>query len=80
MADGTLSPDGKYMWTGSEWIPAPPNNSSEQEETSATTLNMQDSVMSGDIVHNTVVNNDAAAVIDGIIPKAPTVILTSAIV
>tara|TARA_B100001564_G_scaffold24179_1_gene17945 strand:- start:631 stop:2244 length:1614 start_codon:yes stop_codon:yes gene_type:complete len=67
MADGTLSPDGKYMWTGSEWIPAPPNNSSEQEETSATTLNMQDSVMSGDIVHNTVVNNDAAAVTSAVI-------------
>lgn len=22
---GTLSPDGKWMWNGAEWIPAPPN-------------------------------------------------------
>ena len=50
------------MWTGSEWIPAPPSDSSKEEGNSATTLNMQDSVMSGDIVHNTVVNNDAVAV------------------
>ena len=25
MADAVLSPDGKFMWTGSEWIPAPPS-------------------------------------------------------
>ena len=24
MADPIFSPDGKWMWTGSEWIPAPP--------------------------------------------------------
>ena len=22
---GTLSPDGNYLWNGTEWIPAPPN-------------------------------------------------------
>ena len=27
MAGPTFSPDGKWMWTGSEWIPAPPDNS-----------------------------------------------------
>lgn len=67
MADGTLSPDGKYMWTGSEWIPAPPKDSSKETQNSATALNMQDSVMSGDIVHNTVVNNDAVAVTSAVI-------------
>ena len=25
MADPIFSPDGKWMWTGSEWIPAPPS-------------------------------------------------------
>ena len=24
MTESTLSPDGQWMWTGSEWIPAPP--------------------------------------------------------
>jgi len=67
MADRTLSPDGKYMWTGSEWIPAPPNPSSEEGQKPLNTLNMQDSVMSGDIVHNTVINNDAATVTTAVI-------------
>ena len=65
MADGTYSPDGKFMWTGTEWIPAPPNAISADEQ--APSLNMQDSVMSGDIIHNTVVNNDATAVTSAVI-------------
>ena len=24
MSEGTLSPDGKFLWTGEEWVPAPP--------------------------------------------------------
>ena len=67
MADGTLSPDGKYLWTGTEWIPAPPKNIVEQEPTPTTSLNLQDSVMSGDIIHNTVVNNDTTAVTTAVI-------------
>jgi hypothetical protein len=27
MADPIISPDGKFMWTGTEWIPAPPSSS-----------------------------------------------------
>ena len=65
MADVTYSPDGKFMWTGSEWIPAPP--SADSIEGQAPSLNMQDSVMSGDIVHNTVINNDATAVTSAVI-------------
>ena len=34
MADGTYSPDGKFMWTGSEWIPAPPTDLSPQKKNS----------------------------------------------
>jgi len=26
MTDPIISPDGKWMWTGSEWIPAPPTS------------------------------------------------------
>ena len=67
MADTVYSPDGKFMWTGSEWIPAPPSDAEPQSQASANVLNMQDSVMSGDIVHNTVVNNDPAAVTTAVI-------------
>ena len=24
-----MSPDGNWMWTGSDWIPSPPNSESE---------------------------------------------------
>ncbi|MDP6234407.1 MAG: Tudor-knot domain-containing protein [Candidatus Poseidoniaceae archaeon] len=67
MADTVYSPDGKFMWTGSEWIPAPPSDAEPQSQASTNVLNMQDSVMSGDIVHNTVVNNDPAAVTSAVI-------------
>ncbi|MEC7089357.1 MAG: Tudor-knot domain-containing protein [Candidatus Thermoplasmatota archaeon] len=60
MADPLFSPDGKWMWSGTEWIPAPPGQSGQQ-------LNMQDSVIGGDVVHNTVVNNDPAAVTTAVI-------------
>lgn len=29
MADPIFSPDGKWMWTGNEWIPAPPSTHSQ---------------------------------------------------
>ena len=64
MADKTLSPDGKFMWTGSEWIPAPP---STPEQSLPNTLSMRDSVMSGDIIHNTTINNDVTAVTSAVI-------------
>lgn len=49
MADPLFSPDGKWMWSGNEWIPAPPSQGSPQ-------INMQDSVITGDIVQNTTIN------------------------
>ena len=45
MADPIFSPDGKWMWTGSEWIPAPPSSASSADST----INLQDSMMSGDV-------------------------------
>ena len=63
MSDPVYSPDGKFMWTGSEWIPAPPEESSASDNR----LKMQDSVIGGDVVQNTVINNDPAAVTSAVI-------------
>lgn len=60
MDDTVLSPDGKWMWSGSEWIPAPPNQKSQQ-------LNMQDSVIAGDVISNTTIHNDPSAVTEAVI-------------
>jgi hypothetical protein len=49
MSDPIFSPDGKFMWTGSDWIPAPPDQPLPQ-------INMQDSVIAGDLVQNTTIN------------------------
>ena len=38
-----MSPDGNFMWTGSEWIPAPPTSSQ------VANVNLQDSVIGGDL-------------------------------
>ena len=67
MSEPVYSPDGKFMWTGSEWIPAPPTAESEPAAPSEQTLNMQDSVIGGDVVHNTVINNDPTAVTTAVI-------------
>ena len=45
MSDPIFSPDGKWMWTGSEWIPAPPSSASGADST----INLQDSMMSRDV-------------------------------
>ena len=59
--DGPVfSPDGKWMWSGREWIPAPPGQSSQQ-------FNMQDSVIGGDVIHTTTIHNDPTAVTDAVI-------------
>ena len=60
MDDAVISPDGKWMWSGSEWIPAPPKQSSQQ-------LNMQDSVIAGDVISNTTIHNDPSAVTEAVI-------------
>jgi len=45
------------MWDGSEWIPGPPSDALESKQS----ILMQDSVISGDVVHHTV-HNDSAAI------------------
>ncbi|MDC0557360.1 hypothetical protein OAO34_06200 [Candidatus Poseidoniaceae archaeon] len=45
MADPIFSPDGKFLWTGSGWIPTPPSSTPSAQSTT----NFQDSVMSGDV-------------------------------
>ena len=67
MTDPTFSPDGKFMWTGSEWIPAPPTQESQAPTPNEQTLNMQDSVIGRDVVHSTVINNDPTAVTTAVI-------------
>jgi len=50
MTDSVLSPDGKMIWSGSEWIPIPTQSNT----------NVQDSVVMGDIntqIENSVHNN-----------------------
>jgi len=42
MTDPVISPDGKWMWTGSEWITAPP-------AAEPVSVSMQDSVIAGDV-------------------------------
>ena len=66
MEDPIMSPDGKFMWTGSEWIPAPPS-SDNSTPPAPKNFTLNDSVMSGDIVHNTVVNNDPTVVTSAVI-------------
>ena len=39
MADPIISPDGKSMWSGTEWIPIPPSHD----------ISLNDSVVQGDI-------------------------------
>ncbi|MBB70714.1 MAG: hypothetical protein CMB28_06380 [Euryarchaeota archaeon] len=59
MNDPVLSPDGKFMWTGTEWIPAPP--------TGGNNIDMKDSVIGGDVVSNTTINNDPQVVTEAVI-------------
>ena len=55
MSEPIYSPDGKWMWSGTEWIPVPPKSSE-----SSANVNLHDSVVGGDvnITHNEV-NPDA---------------------
>ena len=45
MSEPVFSPDGKHLWTGSDWILIP----SSETQSAQSTTNLQDSVMSGDI-------------------------------
>ena len=42
MTDPVISPDGKSMWTGDEWIPIPSGPSK-------VSVSLQDSVIAGDL-------------------------------
>jgi len=47
MSEPVLSPDGKWMWTGTEWVPLPPSSSPVSSG-----LNLTDSVVAGDANHS----------------------------
>jgi hypothetical protein len=55
MAEPIYSPDGNFIWDGSEWVPV----SSESKQT----VDMQDSVIGGDVVSNTNIQSSDAEVI-----------------
>jgi hypothetical protein len=42
MTDGVFSPDGNWMWTGDEWIPAPPKSEPEPAPESEGTSETED--------------------------------------
>jgi len=67
MTDPVFSPDGKFMWTGTEWVPAPPTAAAEPQASSDQEFNMHDSVIGGDVVHSTVIHNDPAAVTSAVV-------------
>ncbi|MBT60297.1 MAG: hypothetical protein CMA63_01935 [Euryarchaeota archaeon] len=67
MTDPVYSPDGKFMWTGTAWIPAPPTALQAADSSSKQVVNLQDSVIGGDVVHSTVINNDPEAVTSAVI-------------
>jgi len=62
-----FSPDGKWIWSGTEWIPAPPSEAQSKTPSDTQSVNLQDSVIGGDVVHNTVINNDATAVTSAVV-------------
>ena len=45
MAEPVFSPDGKFMWTGSEWIPRPPQADSVQNVSISDTVVMESRVL-----------------------------------
>jgi hypothetical protein len=57
----TFSPDGKWMWTGSEWIPAPPAETPVEKKIDTSFVDeilgveVRDSVVMGDI--HTIIND-----------------------
>ena len=59
MADPIISPDGKWMWAGDDWIPAPPSSESEVQQN----INFKDSAIGGDI---NITNNSTSDFITGI--------------
>lgn len=74
MGDRVLSPDGQWMWTGSEWIPAPPSASVTEPQIAS----VQDSVLqTGDLVRgakiDTVIINQSAAEASAPAPSPPVV-------
>lgn len=45
MKEPIYSPDGKWIWSGDEWIPIPPTSA----QSSKSNINLQDSMMSGNV-------------------------------
>jgi len=59
MADPIISPDGKWMWTGADWIPTPPTSELGVQQN----INFKDSAIGGDI---NITNHNTSDFITGI--------------
>ena len=44
MSEGNLSPDGEWLWNGTEWVPAPPQSSPQVTHISNQNFASQQSV------------------------------------
>lgn len=63
MSEPTFSPDGKWMWNGTEWVPNPEIASQSSSNNQKVSLN--DSVISGDVINT--VNNSPEAIASGVL-------------
>lgn len=72
MSELIFSPDGKWIWTGSEWIPAPPSSLT----VNTAEVKLQDSVISGDVSVNstTIVESVDAKVIEAAITGVKSIV------
>ena len=73
MGTDIFSPDKKWMWTGDEWIPAPP---SSNPTANTSEVKLQDSVISGDVTvsSTTIVESVDAKVVEAAITGAKSIV------
>jgi tetratricopeptide (TPR) repeat protein len=77
MTNPNLSPDGQWIWNGQQWIPAPPSHSPMPQNNVEQSVTLQDSVISGDVIHN--VNNSPEAISKAVITALSEVGLTKGV-
>jgi len=62
MGEPTFSPDGKWMWNGDEWIPAPPGSQHEQDTESVYPTQSSVNKNVASVVEKVVGNGNEAAI------------------
>ena len=69
MDDPIYSPDGKFIWNGTAWKPVPSDE--------VQSINLQDSVIAGDVVSNTNIQSSDADVVRAAIEEAGKILKTT---